>query len=82
MYTNMRASDKWKTVARAEGRICPECKSPISKEQWKRMQTKKGVDVCWICKSIHWNIPIGAGGNVFDDNADREVFSDLRVDDL
>ena len=77
----------WRVIARLEGRICPECKQPVSKEQWKHMnraffRRKKQVDICYTCHLAHWDYPVidcrGTGGNVFADNAEREVFNDVR----
>jgi len=66
----------WKAKARAEGRVCPECLQPVSKECWNDMQTKKGIRTCWSCRYVHWEMPLqGHCGNVFEDNAGREAFT-------
>ena len=68
----------WKAIARAEGRICPECLRPVSRATWKAMQTKNGPRPCWLCREVHWEIPVGAGGSAFRDNADREALDEIR----
>lgn len=70
----------WKAKARAEGRVCPECLRPISKEGWKDMHNRKGklVRSCWSCRYAHWEIPLYEHcGNVFADNADRDALKYL-----
>jgi len=70
----------WKPLAIQEGRICPECKQPVGKSNWKDMQTEKGLRSCWNCRYAHWQIPINNehSGNVESDNADREAFAYIR----
>ena len=64
----------WKVKARAEGRVCPECNQPVSQDNWKDMQTKKGVRSCLSCRYAHWQIPVGCRGDVMRDNSDRDTF--------
>jgi len=73
----------WRIAARVEGRECPECKQPVSKEQWKYMnrlfmRRRKRVDICYTCHLAHWDFPVidcrGTAGNVHADNTDREAY--------
>jgi len=70
----------WQQVAIKEGRVCPECKQPVSIQAWiymnrKFMRRQKKVDICLTCKLAHWEIPLyDCGGNVMEDNADREAY--------
>ncbi len=70
----------WRTVAIAEGRTCPECKQPVSRQTWKSMVRKNGsVGKCWTCRYAHWEVRCpGMGGSVSQDNADREVLERIR----
>ena len=74
--------EKWKIIAIQEGRICPECKVPVAKWQWKQMNIKGDVRHCLSCRYAHWEIPLyESRGNVYDDNADRDALISLRTED-
>lgn len=67
----------WEQVAIQEGRICPSCKQPVSKPQWKMMQRKK--QKCHTCRLAHWEIPLySSGGSARDDNQDRDAWNRIR----
>ena len=71
--------NNWRTIARAEGRVCPECLQPVSRQAWKAMQTKNGVRNCWTCRYAHWQVRSpGRGGSALRDNADREALDAIR----
>lgn len=75
--------EKWQKKAIEEGRVCPECQRPVSKEQWADMTrtTKKDGKIrhCWTCQYAHWETPLsGRGGSVWMDNSDREVLDYIR----
>lgn len=72
--------EKWKILAKAEGRICPECGCPVSRSAWKEMHRYEGkVQPCYTCLYVHWMIPLKhAGGSVMRDNQDREGLDYIR----
>ncbi len=68
---------KWKRVAIEEGRICPDCKQPVSKAVWEDMV--KNCTHCWSCRYVHWEVPLRhAGGSARRDNQDRESLDRIR----
>lgn len=72
------SSKDWKSKARSDGRICPECNQPVSQDNWKDMHNRKGklVRSCWLCRYAHWRIPLyNHCGNVFVDNAERDAIN-------
>lgn len=74
--------DKWKKKAIEEGRICPECKQPVSKKAWAFMTQFTPIRHCGNCAYAHWaDDPfrrLGAGGSARMDNADREDLDRMR----
>lgn len=72
-------TDRWKKIAKQEGRICPECKQPVSKKQWVIMNKSKKISSCWTCRYVHWETgPIGSFGSSRRDNADRDDLVRIR----
>ncbi len=70
--------EKWQKKAIAEGRICPECKQPVSLKTWDMINKTNPIGHCWSCKYAHWEVPLGCRGNSFFDNQGREGFVYLR----
>jgi len=70
---------KWQRVAKAEGRVCPECARPVSRPAWKEMNRTGKTTLCFTCRYAHWEIPLyGAGGSAWRDNQDREAWDRIR----
>lgn len=67
----------WKTLAVEEGRICPDCKQPVSRATWADMV--RNNTHCWNCRYAHWEVPLRhAGGSARYDNQDREAWNRIR----
>jgi hypothetical protein len=74
MVTNL----SWMKKAIQEGRICPECKQPVSKTQWQIMTGNGRSLPCNTCRMAHWEGKIGSGGSSRRDNDDREALDRMR----
>lgn len=69
----------WMKKAIEEGRVCPECRQPVTKGQWRAMNLGSEIISCWNCRYAHWQFPLrGAGGSSRLDNGDREDLNRIR----
>lgn len=57
---------KWRAKARATGRVCPHCKSPVPLKHWAKVQR---LGRCRECYVPHTGVDgVGAGGSAASDN--------------